>query len=458
MAVLERLVVVGALAADHLGGRPQHRHERRLGAVRPGGRGPEREEPGQARVLDQQVVAGGELLLEPSAELAGGAGPLGDCRCGSRRADASRPPGRSRASAARRGSPPPTATPRTPRVGLVGRAPRAGGRRARAAARSRPACWCPTGRCRDQDQSPVTAPARRGGVGGRARHVPMLASARRRACVTPRTRSRARTDRLPWRRTDRAHVWYPHRPSLEGVGGTGTKGSSMDSFTPAHALRSGRHRRRPGRRRPGRRPPRRRPRDRRRRGRVRRLPQPDRGAAARRTRREADGRRPRLRPAPAHRPRRHAPQRRHHARRQRRHPRGPVRRAHLRPARPRRARAGGRGRRPRRRAAPRDDVHRHRRRPAAAGRLRLRRHRRRGRARARRAARRRPRRPPDVGARGEARRSTTRRSRTAPTTWSPWSPRRWRCSPPPVATTPPTPCGRCSRPPSTTRSSRATPR
>ena len=45
----------------------------------------------------------------------------------------------------------------------------------------------------------------------------------------------------------------------------------------------------------------------------------------------------------------------------------------------------------------------------------------------RRGARRRPRRPQRVGARGASARSTTPVSRTAPTTSSPWSPRRWSC-------------------------------
>ena len=46
----------------------------------------------------------------------------------------------------------------------------------------------------------------------------------------------------------------------------------------------------------------------------------------------------------------------------------------------------------------------------------------------RRAARRRPRRAADVGARGASARSTTPAWPTAPTTSSPWSPRRWSCS------------------------------
>ena len=54
----------------------------------------------------------------------------------------------------------------------------------------------------------------------------------------------------------------------------------------------------------------------------------------------------------------------------------------------------------------------------------------------RRAPGRRPRRPPDVGARGEAHALPRRVSRTAPTTWSPWCPRRWRCSPPPASDDP----------------------
>ena len=47
---------------------------------------------------------------------------------------------------------------------------------------------------------------------------------------------------------------------------------------------------------------------------------------------------------------------------------------------------------------------------------------------ARRAARRRPRRHARCGCPRRGARSTTRASPTAPTTWSPWSPRRWRCS------------------------------
>ena len=76
---------------------------------------------------------------------------------------------------------------------------------------------------------------------------------------------------------------------------------------------------------------------------------------------------------------------------------------------------------PRDRAAPGDDLHRHRGRPAPPGGLRLRRHRRRRRARAHRAARRRPRRSRRCGCPRTTARSTTRVSPTAPTTSSPWS-------------------------------------
>ena len=154
----------------------------------------------------------------------------------------------------------------------------------------------------------------------------------------------------------------------------------MDSSplpTPSHR----RHRRRPGRRRAGRGPPRRGPRDRRRRRRVRRLPHPDRDAAARRTRRQADGRRPRLRPAAAHRPRRHAPQRRHRcsAPAARSAPASTSCTPAAGTASPSSSRRPGSARTCR--AAPRDDLHRHRPRPRPAARLRLRRDRRRRRAR-----------------------------------------------------------------------------
>ena len=112
-----------------------------------------------------------------------------------------------------------------------------------------------------------------------------------------------------------------------------------------------------------------------------------------------------------------------------------------------------RRRRPPGRAAPGDDLHRHRRRPRPA-------------APAASSASppatpsgRSPRRlvadlggRADVGARGARARSTTPASPTAPTTWSPWSPRRWSCCAPPAPTTPPPRCARCSPPRSTTRS------
>ena len=109
---------------------------------------------------------------------------------------------------------------------------------------------------------------------------------------------------------------------------------------------------------------------------------------------------------------------------------GPARRAHLRPVRLAGARAGGAARRDPARAAPGDDVHRHQPRPGPARRLLLRRHARPGRCcRSRRRSSSRwapsrwwsPRRPG---------RSTTRRSRTARTTWSRWSRRRSTCCAP----------------------------
>ena len=190
--------------------------------------------------------------------------------------------------------------------------------------------------------------------------------------------------------------------------------------------RVGCRRRRPRRRRPGRRPPRRGPRGRRRRRRVRRLAHPHRRPAPRRPRRQADRRRAGLRPAAADRPRRHARQRRHDARRQPArsargqyvvHTSGRHGLAVLEPA--------ARRRRPRCRDAPRDDLHRHRGRPRPAA----------GcvfgvtadarRARLRRVAGRRPRRQRRCGSPRSCARSTTPVSRTAPTTWSPWSPRPW---------------------------------
>ena len=129
---------------------------------------------------------------------------------------------------------------------------------------------------------------------------------------------------------------------------------------------------RPCRRRPGCRVARCRPRDLRGRGRVRRVPDPDRDAAARRARRQADRRRAVLRPAAAHGARRHARQRGHDAVRLGRDPARPVRRAHLGQARHRGARARRRPRRPGARDAPGDDLHRHRRRPGPAARLRVR--------------------------------------------------------------------------------------
>ena len=86
------------------------------------------------------------------------------------------------------------------------------------------------------------------------------------------------------------------------------------------------------------------------------------------------------------------------------------------------------GRRPPGRPAPGDDLHRHRPRPRPARRLRLRRDRRRRRARVGRGARRRARRPDRCGSPRSTAASTTPGSRTAPTTSSPWSPRRWSCS------------------------------
>ena len=95
-----------------------------------------------------------------------------------------------------------------------------------------------------------------------------------------------------------------------------------------------------------------------------------------------------------------------------------------------------RGRRPHHRAAPGDDLHRHRGRPAPARGLRLRRHRRRGRPRAHRGASSPTSAVAPCGSPRTAARSTTRASPTAPTTSSPWSPRRWRSSPPPAPSDP----------------------
>ena len=111
-------------------------------------------------------------------------------------------------------------------------------------------------------------------------------------------------------------------------------------------------------------------------------------------------------------------------------------RAHLRQARARRPRAGRRPRRGGARDAPGDDLHRHRRGRRPAARLRLRRHRDR-----RHPAPCRARSSPTSaaalsGSRSTGARSTTPVSRTAPTTWSPWSPRRWTCCGPPAPTDP----------------------
>ena len=277
------------------------------------------------------------------------------------------------------------------------------------------------GRSRSAPSSPPT-------TAGETRTATWSRHVSRRTGMTQRVRSA-----LTLRPRTQRPVPTPARTRERVVGGTGTKGSNEMT---AALCSVGVDRRGSRRRRPRRRAPRRRPRDRGRRRRVRRLPRPHRRPAARRPGRQAHRRRAGLRPAPAHRPRRHARQRRHDARRQRRAPRGPVRRAHLRPARPRRARARPRRRRPRGRAAPGDDLHRHRRRPDRARRLRLRRHRRR--------------RPSatfaeqlvaDLGGRPmwvpeEMRTLYHAASRTAPTTWSPWSPRRWSCSPPPGADDP----------------------
>ena len=51
----EPVGVVGLLAADHLGGRPQHRREDRRRAVADRGHPPQAEEPAQPRVLDDQL-------------------------------------------------------------------------------------------------------------------------------------------------------------------------------------------------------------------------------------------------------------------------------------------------------------------------------------------------------------------------------------------------------------------
>ena len=143
-----------------------------------GDRGPQREEPRQARVLDQQVVAGAELLLEPAAELAGGAGPLARTgRCGSRRADGRRTPGRSRAAAGRRGSRPPTATPRTPwgwsrRCSTSGCGTTSPSRWRMPASVLVPDRPVPATRTRRLDRTPPVAEAGRCGVRG---HAQMLA-------------------------------------------------------------------------------------------------------------------------------------------------------------------------------------------------------------------------------------------------------------------------------------------
>ncbi len=170
--------------------------------------------------------------------------------------------------------------------------------------------------------------------------------------------------------------------------------------------------------------------------------------------RQAERRGARLRPAAAHRPRRHA-----RATSSRCsptpapsapgqyvvHTSGRHGLAVLEPAAARR--------RPPRRAAPGDDLHRHRRRPAPARRLRLRRHR-----RPRPSARSPSRSSPTsavarCGCPRSTARSTTRLWRTAPTTWSRWSPRRWSCWPPAGADRPRRArCARCSPPRSTTRS------
>ncbi len=78
LGVLQQVVVVGALAADDLRRRTQHRHECRCDAQVLGDSGPEWEEPGDPRVLDQHLRRPGELLAQPSAQLAAGAGELGE--------------------------------------------------------------------------------------------------------------------------------------------------------------------------------------------------------------------------------------------------------------------------------------------------------------------------------------------------------------------------------------------
>ena len=72
----EPVGVVLLLAADHLGRRAQHRREDRDGAVADRRHPPQADEPAQARVLDDQLVALGEVALEPL----GGADPLGLAR------------------------------------------------------------------------------------------------------------------------------------------------------------------------------------------------------------------------------------------------------------------------------------------------------------------------------------------------------------------------------------------
>ena len=110
--------------------------------------------------------------------------------------------------------------------------------------------------------------------------------------------------------------------------------------------------------------------------------------------------------------------------------RRPAARAHVRPVRRRRARAGGPRRRAAARAAPGDDVHRHVARPGhgcPAARSGSPRRSGRDAAPGRRGAGARDGRRAGLGRRRRRGRSTTRRSRTARTTWSPSSRRRWTC-------------------------------
>ncbi len=333
--------------------------------------------PDRPRTTWQGMLSSHSLAItSPSTALGQRRGP-GDCG-GQVDAAAARPPrpagpatGRARAAAA---SSSPRPAPMSTTVSRPRGAEQPQQRLGRTAARrarrygSASAGDSPPEEARRARRAPRPTPSSRAGPSVRRRHG--RHPEWRRLVMAPgygAPRRRPRCERRPRHRRFRAGSGGPYPRHARSANrpvparGTGTKGDEFDD--PDRGC--------------GCRPCRRRPRRRAARSRATRSPRWPASPRRRRTRIETllpgvrcdkpTAVRPLLRPAAADRARRHARQRRHHARRQRCAPRGPVRRAHLRPARPRRARS-----RPREAGAhvlahaPGDDVHRHRRRPGRA--------------------------------------------------------------------------------------------